>query len=65
MISAPPKFDENSVRLSVRKGEEASLICESTGDNPLDILWRRNGLPIQEEDDARYEDDITITRYGH
>ena len=50
---APPQFAEKSVRLSVRKGERASLICEASGDQPMDISWRRNGIPISQDEDAR------------
>ena len=53
LISAPPTFEEKTVRLSVRKGEKASLICEASGDSPMDVFWRRNGMPISENEDAR------------
>ena len=52
-ILAPPTFEEKTVRLSVRKGEKASLICEASGDSPMDVFWRRNGMPISENEDAR------------
>ena len=52
-FSAPPHFSEKSVRLSVRKGERASLICEASGDQPMDISWKRNGIPISQDEDAR------------
>ena len=52
-VSAPPSFEEKTVRLSVRKGEKASLICEASGDSPMDVFWRRNGMPISENEDAR------------
>ena len=54
IFAAPPQFAEKSVRLSVRKGERASLICEANGDQPMDISWRRNGIPISQDEDARY-----------
>ena len=41
------------MRLSVRKGDRASLICEASGDRPMDISWRRNGIPISPDEDAR------------
>ena len=44
---------ETSVRLSVRKGDKASLVCETSGDVPLEIIWKRNGNPISENEDAR------------
>ena len=50
---APPSFEEKTVRLSVRKGEKASLICEASGDSPMDVFWRRNGMSISENEDAR------------
>ena len=50
---APPRFLENSVRLSVRKGDKASLVCETTGDAPMEIFWKRNGMLISESEDAR------------
>lgn len=53
-VNAPPRFHEETVRLSVRKGDKASLICEASGDHPMDIFWRRNGLPITEHEDARF-----------
>ena len=52
-VLAPPSFDEKTVRLSVRKGEKANLICEASGDSPMDVFWRRNGMPISENEDAR------------
>ena len=52
--SAPPHFNEKSVRLSVRKGDRASLICEANGDQPMEVTWRRNGIPISSDEDARY-----------
>jgi hypothetical protein len=51
--AAPPHFKEKSVRLSVRKGDRASLICEANGDQPMDITWRRNGIPLSQDEDAR------------
>ena len=47
-------FVEKSVHLSVRKGEKATLVCEARGDEPMDIFWRRNGIAILQEEDARY-----------
>lgn len=44
---------DKSVRMSVRKGEKASLVCEAKGDEPMDIFWKRNGIAILEEEDAR------------
>ena len=52
-VLAPPSFEEKTVRLSVRKGEKANLICEASGDSPMDVFWRRNGMPISESEDAR------------
>jgi hypothetical protein len=52
-FKAPPRFLENSVRLSARKGDKASMVCETSGDAPLDIFWKRNGIPITENEDAR------------
>ena len=37
----------------MRKGDRASLICEASGDRPMDISWRRNGIPISPDEDAR------------
>lgn len=52
-VSAPPRFAEKSNRLNVRKGEKADLVCSAKGDEPMDITWRRNGIAIRQEEDAR------------
>ncbi len=52
-VSVPPLFLEKSVHLSVRKGEKASLVCEARGDEPMDIFWRRSGIAILDDEDAR------------
>ena len=41
------------MHLSVRKGEKASLVCEARGDEPMDIFWRRSGIAILDDEDAR------------
>ncbi len=49
----PPLFLEKSVHMSVRKGDKANLMCEAKGDEPMDIFWKRNGIAILQEEDAR------------
>ena len=39
--------------MSVRKGDKATLVCETSGDAPLEIFWKRNGILISENEDAR------------
>ena len=51
------------MRLSVRKGDRASLICEASGDRPMDISWRRNGIPISPDEDARSVIDFCFQRF--
>jgi len=41
------------VHLNVRKGDEASMKCEAKGDEPVDMFWKRSGIAIRQEDDAR------------
>jgi len=31
------------------------MVCETNGDTPMEIIWKRNGLPISENEDGRYE----------
>ena len=54
IVLAPPRFLEKTTRLSVRKGDKATLVCEARGDEPIDIFWKRNGIEIAEDEDARY-----------
>lgn len=52
-LAAPPHFADSNGHVSLSKGSRASLECEAYGDQPIDIFWRRNGILIKEEDDAR------------
>ncbi|CAB4064373.1 DSCAM [Lepeophtheirus salmonis] len=63
-VNSPPRFLEEKVHLAVRKGEKGILICEVAGDENIDILWRRNGMPISEGEDARYSIENHYTLYG-
>ena len=39
----------------MRKGDKAALTCSPhSGDTPIDIFWRRNGIGIEDAEDARY-----------
>lgn len=53
---APPQFRENNIRLNVKKGDNANLICEAFGDDPMDIDWyEEQGVNIKQGQDSRSE----------
>ncbi|XP_071035293.1 cell adhesion molecule Dscam1-like [Parasteatoda tepidariorum] len=47
---------------SVRKGEDAKLICEAIGDRPLQITWLKDKQSFEPRTDLRYE--LTDTVLG-
>ncbi|GFQ82593.1 down syndrome cell adhesion molecule-like protein Dscam2 [Trichonephila clavata] len=49
---------------SVRKGEDAKLICEAIGDRPLQITWLKDKQSFEPQIDLRYELTETVLGSG-
>ncbi|KAJ6223718.1 hypothetical protein RDWZM_002263 [Blomia tropicalis] len=42
----PAKFEEKYSNVKVKRGESARLICNATGDQPLNIVWTRANIKL-------------------
>ncbi|KFM68991.1 Down syndrome cell adhesion molecule-like protein Dscam2, partial [Stegodyphus mimosarum] len=49
---------------SVRKGEDARLVCEAIGDRPLQITWLKDKQTFEPQMDLRYELTETVLGSG-
>ncbi|XP_033338230.2 cell adhesion molecule Dscam2 isoform X4 [Megalopta genalis] len=62
-VNVPAKFVEKHRNQTARLGSNASLRCEAKGDHPLKILWKKNGMQLEQKlSDYRYmlkEDNTT------
>ncbi|XP_076282094.1 cell adhesion molecule Dscam2 isoform X2 [Lasioglossum baleicum] len=62
-VNVPAKFVEKHRNQTAKLGSNASLRCEAKGDHPLKILWKKNGLQLEQKlSDYRYmlkEDNTT------
>lgn len=45
-LVAPPRIDLNPTRQTVGPGENPSIICTATGDEPMRIEWEAIGRPL-------------------
>lgn len=45
-LLAPPRIELNPTRQTVGPGENPSIICTATGDEPLHIEWETIGRPL-------------------
>jgi len=46
LLLAPPRIELNPTRQTVGPGENPSIICTATGDEPLHIEWEAIGRPL-------------------
>ncbi|XP_069693342.1 cell adhesion molecule Dscam2-like [Periplaneta americana] len=53
-VNALPRFVLSLRRETVRRGETATFLCEAEGDEPMQIVWRHNGVRISHESNRRY-----------
>ncbi|XP_078048429.1 cell adhesion molecule Dscam2 [Augochlora pura] len=62
-VNVPAKFVEKHRNQTARLGSNASLRCEAKGDHPLKIIWKKNGMQLEQKlSDYRYllkEDNTT------
>lgn len=45
LCSDPPEYEVKSAQASVRRGASQTLECEVHGDQPIGIVWHREGQP--------------------
>lgn len=45
LCSDPPEYEVKSAQASVRRGASQTLECEVHGDQPISIVWHREGQP--------------------
>ncbi|XP_046406550.1 Down syndrome cell adhesion molecule-like protein Dscam2 isoform X2 [Ischnura elegans] len=53
-VNALPRFVTPLRKETVRKGATASFLCEASGDQPMQILWKRDGIRLTSESSHRY-----------
>lgn len=47
-FKVPVKFDEKYGSVQVKRGEAARLVCNASGDRPLDITWTRKNVKLEQ-----------------
>ncbi|XP_050680620.1 cell adhesion molecule Dscam2-like [Leptidea sinapis] len=45
-VNKPVSFDTSSRNLTAKLGQEVVLECQAKGDDPIRMMWTRNGKPI-------------------
>ncbi|XP_035230454.1 Down syndrome cell adhesion molecule-like protein Dscam2 isoform X5 [Stegodyphus dumicola] len=63
-VQVPARFDEKFTVVTVKKGDSASLRCEAVGDQPLSVIWKRDGKELRKINGGRYEIFETLTPKG-
>ncbi|KFM78983.1 Down syndrome cell adhesion molecule-like protein Dscam2, partial [Stegodyphus mimosarum] len=63
-VIVPARFDEKFTVVTVKKGDSASLRCEAIGDQPLSVIWKRDGKELRKINGGRYEIFETLTPKG-
>lgn len=53
----PPKVTAELVQYVVR-GDDATLICNVSGHPKPSVIWRRNGLVIEDEETMKYSEPV-------
>ncbi|XP_071438868.1 cell adhesion molecule Dscam2-like isoform X2 [Hetaerina americana] len=53
-VNALPRFVTSLRKETVRKGSTASFLCEASGDQPMQIVWKRDGIRLTSESSHRY-----------
>ncbi|KAG8178103.1 hypothetical protein JTE90_017451 [Oedothorax gibbosus] len=64
VVNVPARFEEKFTVLTVKKGDSASLKCEAVGDQPLSIIWKKDGKEQRKINGGRYEIFETLTPKG-
>ncbi|XP_035230455.1 Down syndrome cell adhesion molecule-like protein Dscam2 isoform X6 [Stegodyphus dumicola] len=64
IVHVPARFDEKFTVVTVKKGDSASLRCEAVGDQPLSVIWKRDGKELRKINGGRYEIFETLTPKG-
>lgn len=45
-FTEPVSFDTLSRNMTAKLGQQVTIECEAKGDDPIRIMWTRNGKPI-------------------
>ena len=53
-FSAPPQFQIQYRNQTAHRGEDAVLECEAEGETPIGIVWKKNNLTVEPEQEVRY-----------
>ena len=52
--AAPPQFQIQYRNQTAQRGEDAVLECEADGETPVGIVWKKDALTLQPDQEVRY-----------
>ncbi|XP_077487045.1 cell adhesion molecule Dscam1-like isoform X1 [Amblyomma americanum] len=63
-VNVPAKFSEKHSVVTARRGENARLVCDAQGDQPLTVAWSKGATKIDRGGSSRLEIFETMTESG-
>ncbi|XP_071041345.1 cell adhesion molecule Dscam1 [Parasteatoda tepidariorum] len=63
-VNVPARFEDKFTVITVKKGDSANVRCEAVGDQPLSVIWKREGKELRKINGGRYEIFETLTPKG-
>ncbi|XP_077487047.1 cell adhesion molecule Dscam1-like isoform X3 [Amblyomma americanum] len=63
-VRVPAKFSEKHSVVTARRGENARLVCDAQGDQPLTVAWSKGATKIDRGGSSRLEIFETMTESG-
>uniref|UniRef100_A0A147BG62 Putative cell adhesion molecule n=1 Tax=Ixodes ricinus TaxID=34613 RepID=A0A147BG62_IXORI len=64
VVNVPAKFAEKHSVVTARRGENARLVCDAQGDQPLTVTWSKGATKIDRAGSTRLEIFETMTESG-